>query len=419
MNRQTENPDTFREGPVDALRDDALEMVGKCIECGSCYIDCAFDNYSDDADLCKKWIRESNDYLLGNISEISPELTAANLRCAQCNRCFLSCPENIYRRHGNMFMKHMTGNPLRSRINIHPYSNWRVKQPAIEKFVLPKWKETERKWYDGLNEYKHVETLLYHGCYVYLQAAQCLKLEQMLEAAGVTYTTFGNLEYCCGTFGFYRGHNDMETIKPRLIDMVQRVGPERIITNCGHCYNAMSDLVMNIEEGSRPVVRHPAEELLDLNVAGRLEFAHLGATYTIHDACNFRDLHDPHGPLRNFLRRIGGIHELLSHGVYSQCCGDVSRYFDPEHIDENNRKVKVREFISSGADNLITVCAGCYEHFHNKPILKSLDLIDVAYEAYAVARAQDSAMEGSPRIQWENMAPIIEEETPHVPDSMA
>ncbi len=415
MNPETENPDSFIENPLDHLRVDAQAMVDKCIECGSCYVDCAFGNYGNDHEQCQKWIRESNDFLTGKIKSISRELVEANFKCAECNRCYYSCPEAIYRRHGNMMMKHMTENPLRHRINIHPYSNWRVKQPAIEKFRMSKWKKEEKDWYNRLNNIKPAEVLLYHGCYVYLQAEQCMKLEHLLDVAGVSYTSVGKLEYCCGTFAFYRGHNDMKTIKPRLVDMVQKINPKRIITNCGHCYNAMSDLVTHLdvselENQYRPKVRHAVEELLDLNIAKRLEFAHLGTTYTIHDSCNFRTLQDEHGPLRKFLRRIGGIHEMLSHGKNSRCCGDVSYYYAPEHIESNNRKIKVREFVASGADQMVTVCAGCYEHYHNKPRLHPVDLIDVAYKAFAIARAEDLKEGKTSKIKWENMAPVIEGE---------
>lgn len=412
MNHRTENPDTFSEDPVESLREDALEMVDKCIECGACYIDCAFQNYSDDIQQCRDWVRESNDYIRGNRKSVSSALATATLRCAECNRCHISCPENIYRRHGNMLMKHMIGNPLRHRINIHPYSNWRVKQPAIENFIVSRWKEEEEKrWYKGLNNLKEAEVLLYHGCYVYLQAAQCIRLEEMLEAAGISYTTVGKLEYCCGTFAFYRGYNDMESIQGRLHEMVERVKPERIITNCGHCYNAMHDLTMNMGGGRRPNVRHPVEELLELSIARRLDFAHLGGTYTIHDSCNFRTLHDEHGPLRSFIRRIGGIHEMLSHGYNSSCCGDVSHYYAPDDNDRYNRNVKVRQFAASGANHMVTVCAGCYENYHNKPDLKILDLIDIAYEAYKRAYAETLAEEKEElQVRWENMAPVIEEE---------
>jgi Fe-S oxidoreductase len=121
-------------------------------------------------------------------------------------------------------------------------------------------------------------------------------------------------------------------------------------------------------------------------------------------------LHDAHGPLRSLLRRVGSIHELMSHGRKSKCCGDVSRYYDPKHIDADNRQGKVREFVGSGADNMITVCAGCYEHFHNKDALRVQDLIDVAFEAFRKARAEDTAGHEIPSEQWENMSPQIEGE---------
>ena len=237
-----------------------------------------------------------------------------------------------------------------------------------------------------------------------------MKLEKMLESAGVAFTTVGKIEYCCGTFAFYRGHSDMDTIKPRLVDMAKKVNPKRIITSCGHCYNAMIDLTNQIEESKRPIVRHPVEELFELNADRKIEFAHLGDTYAIHDSCNFRNLHDDHSRLRSFLRRIGTIHELASHGKKSQCCGDVSRYYAPPHIDKVNRMTKVREFVSSGADHLVTVCAGCDESFHNLSAFEHVDLVDVAYKAFSVALAEDIAAEKSQKIQFENMAPVIDEE---------
>ena len=410
MNQRTENPDTFQDDPVEGLREDALVMVSQCIECGSCYVDCAFGNYPESTDTCKEWIRESNDFILGKRKDVGKALKDANLKCAECNRCHVTCPEDIYRRHGNMYMKHLTGNPLLHSMNIHPYSNWRIKQPAIEKFILPKWEEENRKWYQGLNTMEPAEVLLYHGCYVYSQPDQCIKLEKMLSAAGISFSSVGKIEYCCGTFAFYRGHDDMGTIRPRLLEMVRTVKPRRILTNCGHCFNAMDDLAAHLDEDERPEVRHPVEELLDLNIDRRLEFAHLGKTYSIHDSCNFRSLHDPHGPLRSFLRRIGTIHELMSHGKRGKCCGDVSRYYAPEHIHENNRRDKVREIIGSGADVLVTVCAGCDESFRNVGAFDYVDLMDVAYEAFSQARAEDAEAAKNRDMLFENMAPVMEED---------
>jgi len=408
VNSQTENPDTFSNDPLTDLKQDALNMVGNCIECGSCYIDCAFSNYGDDPEQCRQWIRQSNDFLSGKIKTVDRGLVEANFRCAECNRCHHSCPESIYRRHGNMMMKHMIANPMKHRVNIHPYSNYQVKQAAIEKFVLSKWKEEEKQWYfERLNEFKQADVLLYHGCYVYLQAAQCMKLEKMLGAAGVSYVSVGKLEYCCGTFGFYRGHSDMDKIKPGLVEMVDRVRPKRIISNCGHCLNAMLDLINNSESSSRPDIRHCAEELLELSIEKKLDLAYLETTFAIHDSCNLRSLHDQQGPLRKLIRRVGMIHEMMSHGKSSRCCGDVSRYYDKKHIDEINRQVKVREFVSSGADEMITACAGCYENYHTNPQLHTVDLIDVIYRAFAKARAEDMELEReNSNICWENMCPI-------------
>ncbi|MDF1555760.1 MAG: (Fe-S)-binding protein, partial [Deferrisomatales bacterium] len=246
--------------------------------------------------------------------------------------------------------------------------------------------------------------------YAYLQAAQCLKLEALLDAAGVSYVSFGKLEYCCGTFGFYRGRDDMADIKRRLVDMVEAVQPKRILTNCGHCFNAMADLVTTLPGDGAPVVRHAAQEFLELIVAGRLDVAHLERTFAVHDSCNFRELHDSHGPLRSLLRRMGTVHEMLSHGRGGKCCGDVSRYYAPGHIDADNRAGKVREFVSSGADQMVMVCAGCYEHFHAAPQLRAVDLIDLVYEGYGRARLEDLAAKPQVRHHWENMSPVLDEE---------
>ena len=170
----------------------------------------------------------------------------------------------------------------------------------------------------------------------------------------------------------------------------------------------MVDLAAHLDEDERPDVRHPVEELLDLNIDRRLEFAHLGKTYSIHDSCNFRSLHDPHGPLRSFLRRVGAIHELMSHGKRGKCCGDVSRYYAPEHIHENNRRDKIREIIGSGADTLVTVCAGCDESFRNVGAFDYVDLMDVAYEAFSRARAEDAEAAKNRDMLFENMAPVME-----------
>lgn len=390
MNPHTENPDIFADQPVEALRQDALAMVEQCSGCGLCYLRCAFANYGDDPAVCRQWVRESNDYLLGRIDSLNPELTEATFRCAQCNRCRVQCPKGTYRRHGNLMIKHLVGNRLRHRLNIHPHSHWQFKQPALDLFSVSKWKTAERDWYrHRLNNIRPAEVLLYHGCYVYSQAAQCLKLEEMLTAAGVTFTTVGKLKYCCGSFAFYRGHNAMARIKPRLISLVENIAPQRILTNCGHCFNAMSDLAEHLPRGRRPAVRHAAEELLDLHLAGRLPLARLGEAYAIHDACNLRSLHADTSPLRALLRRLGEIRELLLHGAAGGCCGDVIRYSEYQRIAEKNLRNKVSEFQASGAGQLVTVCAGCHETLQAATSLPLTDLIDLVHQAFTRSRDRE------------------------------
>ena len=409
MNYQTENPDTFSDDALAELKLDALAMVDKCIECGSCYVDCAFFNYGDDPIHCQALIRESNDFIRGKSKTISEELTKANLSCAECNQCYESCPEAIYRRHGNMYMKHLTKNPLSLQLNIHPFSNYKIKQPAIETFSVSKWPADEQAWYHQLNSLESAEVLLYHGCYVYSQARQCLRLEAMLTAAGVSFTAVGKLEYCCGCFGFYRGQDDMAKIKPNLVRMLEKVKPRRILTNCGHCYNSMVELVHYCQPESPIAVGHAADELLALNLKGKLDLDYLDETFAVHDSCNLRHLHDPQGPLRRLLRQVGVLHELKSHGRHSRCCGDVSHYYDPKHFDEVNRRIKVSEFVASGAENLVTVCAGCYENYHNKSELKTIDMIDVIYKAFAGARLEtDGITDRKVPQKWQNMVPVEE-----------
>ncbi|KKK69715.1 hypothetical protein LCGC14_2931240 [marine sediment metagenome] len=70
----------------------------------------------------------------------------------------------------------------------------------------------------------------------------------------------------------------------------------------------------------------------------------------------------------------------------------------------NQEKNLVQEQLSL-ADELETI-----EHLLRGDILKSVDLIDVAYEAYAVARAEYIQEKEPLKIRFENMAPILEEE---------
>ena len=67
------------------------------------------------------------------------------------------------------------------------------------------------------------------------------------------------------------------------------------------------------------------------------------------------------------------------------------------------------EFVASGAENLVTVCAGCYENYHNKPELKTIDMIDVIYKAFAGARLETDAVSDRKAPQkWQNMVPVEE-----------
>jgi Fe-S oxidoreductase len=366
------------DSALDHYQQSVEEEFKKCIECGACYISCPFDLWGSNDEERQQAIRDANDFIF-NRKPITEFLKSEIFSCAECDHCHQTCPAGIHRKHANMLIKLRIQPRHVDRLRAHPARLRGTKQYFFEKLTTRKWSPPEQAWYAALNEKRQSDTLLYHGCYVASTKNDCMKLGEMLAHAGIDHVAFGKFEYCCGQFGLYRGVSDLCETSPKLIEMVEATQPKEIITNCGHCREAVES-VLKMMNNTTIRVLHPAEKLLELVQQQKLRMKFLDQSVTIQDSCLFSQK-QPDSPVRNLLARAVDLYENKDSLQNALCCGDVSHVAAPEKIHHYNQS-RVRTFNEMDADHLAVYCAGCNDIYSAFDELKTRDLIDIVYQSW-------------------------------------
>ena len=103
-----------------------------------------------------------------------------------------------------------------------------------------------------------------------------------------------------------------------------------------------------------------------MNKAGKLEFTkELDLTVTYHDSCHTGRWFGHYEEPRELINSIPGIkfNEMEFNRENASCCGLVSVFDDRETIQHTAIK-RINEAEATGAEMLITNCAGCASQFN-------------------------------------------------------
>jgi Fe-S oxidoreductase len=112
--------------------------------------------------------------------------------------------------------------------------------------------------------------------------------------------------------------------------------------------------------------KHISEALLDGLTQGKLKTKKMSKmTVSYHDPCFLGRGLGLYEPPRQVLEHLDGVHlvEMKRNREQSFCCGarGLGNYFD--NFSEDTAKARVKEFLDTKADVMITACAYCKEGF--------------------------------------------------------
>ncbi|MFZ5915943.1 MAG: (Fe-S)-binding protein [Chloroflexota bacterium] len=233
------------------------------------------------------------------------------------------------------------------------------------------WSQNLEPLPEGLKESAkgHPEVLLFTGCVSsFYPMAYTIpqSFVQILEQAGVTYTTLGGEEWCCGYPLFGAGMEaDVAALARHNIEHARTLSPGNLVATCASCYHTWKHLYPEYTGGNGDWnfrVLHASEYLAQLIDEGRIKLAEMPLTVTYHDPCDLGRKNGVYDAPRAVINSIPGmeLREMVNCREDALCCGgggDVAMMEADavEHMAER----RLAQAVSTGAQAIISSCQQC------------------------------------------------------------
>jgi Fe-S oxidoreductase len=174
---------------------------------------------------------------------------------------------------------------------------------------------------------------------------------------------------CCGStlydFGFW---DELPALVTKQWKKIQSFGNKVLLFVNPHCQEFITNKYPKILNGEfKPFQgKHISEALLDGLTQGKLKTKKMSKmTVSYHDPCFLGRGLGLYEPPRQVLEHLDGVHlvEMKRNREQSFCCGarGLGNYFD--NFSEDTAKARIKEFLDTKADVMITACAYCKERF--------------------------------------------------------
>jgi heterodisulfide reductase subunit D len=295
--------------------------------------------------------------------------------CTQCYACQVRCPRGI---EISETMRHLREWAVAEGYKV-PDALLRLREAVEATYNILNEDNTSRMiWSQNLEplpeqlrapQRGQVEVLLYTGCvssFYPMAYSIPQSFVQILEQAGLTYTTLGGEEWCCGYPVYGAGmKEDVAALARHNIAKAQEVAPAELVTTCPSCYHTWQHLYPEWVGGEGDwgfEVVHASEYLARLIQEGRITMTELPWVVTYHDPCDLGRKSGVYDAPRAIIHSIPGmvLREMVSHGEDAMCCGgggDVAMMEADvtEHIAER----RLEQAVATGATAIISSCQQC------------------------------------------------------------
>lgn len=349
------------------LGEEITDDTFSCAMCGYCRNVCTvFDAVPWESNSPRGKYFILNQYIKGKIP-LDDEVGRALYPCTTCKKCDTVCQVRAHNAHHWMDLRfefnkkrlHNTGLEI-IRNNVMTTGNfWGV--PAEERL----------KWLDVPTQ-THGKIAYWSGCWAgTIMDNMAQNATRILNHLNIPFVHYGDRERCCGLYLALGGYKkDFQTVVKRNLEMFNESGIDTILFSCPGCYATFNEnypqmaLEMGIECNIR--FKHIVVYLSELIADGRLKFTDsLNNTITYHDSCHVGRWFGHYDEPRSVIRAIPGIEfrEMEHIKEQSLCCGLVSAFDSLPSVQHSGMK-RVQEAEATGAEWLVTNCAGCGSQFN-------------------------------------------------------
>ena len=214
---------------------------------------------------------------------------------------------------------------------------------------------------------QHAEYLWFVGCagsYDDRNTAVSQALAKLLHQAGIDFAILGARETCNGDPARRSGNEYLwQQLALSNIETLDNLGVKKIITQCPHCFNTLSNEYPQL--GGNYEVVHHSQLLAELLRKGSVATP-VGATrrkVTYHDPCYLGRHNDIYLAPREVAAAAGDVElvEMRRHGTRGLCCGaGGARFWMEEHTGKKINIERAEEALETGASEIAVSCPYCY-----------------------------------------------------------
>lgn len=338
------------------------EML-RCTRCGFCQAACpTYDVLRRESATARGKVQ----LLMGVMQHrlpMSPAVSRHVFSCLDCRSCFQNCPGGV-RAYDifNTARRALAGTEYfpaeLAEIGHRVETKHNISGEDNANRLL--WQDNLAHKPDGLVGREQAEVLFFVGCVSSLYPrvyAIPQSLVEVMEAAGVSYTTLGGEEWCCG-YPLLTAGLGIDHLIEHNVAAARQLGVKRIVMTCPSCYHTWRE---HYPQGEFDVL-HATQYLAELIESDRLPLRELNQTVTYHDPCDLGRKSDEYDAPRRILKAIPGLEfvEMTDSGANATCCGGGGNQesLNPD-LSEAVGSHRLAEAQQTGAKVLVSACQQC------------------------------------------------------------
>jgi heterodisulfide reductase subunit D len=341
-----------------------LEVLRTCIQCGTCSASCP-TAYAMDYTPRQLW----------KLIQLGLRDEVVNSRtfwlCTTCKACTVRCPRGIDLTQTMLMLKEYA---VRESLKVPEgigilretvTTNYNISGDDNENRLI--WAENLESKPEGIEAKKGAEVLYFVGCVsaFYPQAYSIPQsMVQIFERAGVSFTTMGGQEWCCGYPLYGAGMKDLVAeLAQHNLERVRELGSTKLVTTCPSCYYAWTHVYPEfVELPAELEILHAVEYLEQLLDQGGIELGDVQRIVTYHDPCDLGRKSGVFDAPRAILNSIPGLdfREMAMHGENAMCCGgggDVE--ISDRQVTGEVGVLRMQQAQETGAEAVVSACQQC------------------------------------------------------------
>ncbi len=388
-----------------------LELEG-CTRCGECIVACP--TYAeakneaitplDKIATLKGFIKAEYGGFLARLFGNRPPTDETLARfsggvydCTLCARCNVVCPVHINTRSLWIAMREQL-----VALGLNPQIMDQLLQTVTTHYNISGdpnenrlgWTANMAAVPEGLDRQKGAEIVYFMGCvapFYPMVYGVPQSFVSLLSKTGLSYTTLGGNEYCCGfplvIAGMGKHAHDMMR---HNVEAVRALGAKTLVAACPSCYHTWKhDYAKILGEPLDFEVLHETELLVRMVADGAFELKPMDRKVTYHDPCDLGRTSGVYDEPRQIIAAIPGVEliEMQDHHENSLCCGGGG---DVEMANAETAwavaGTRMHQAEETGAELVITACQQCKRTLlgaarRNKIRIKTLDVSELLWES--------------------------------------